>query len=293
MGRHVEKTNEQHYKIGGFIDPRSFWLMTTPSTSQLTMPYLCTEAGTLYGERNFITGRDYKDSHLLLYTFGGTGFVTQSNRTVTVTHGQMLLMDCRIPQTYGTAANSDHWYHLWAHVEGAGIDATAKRLGLPRLTPIGIARSHVQPHFDEILGRLQTEGVENGELVSLAVHALLSEMLIARARNDVPPDSPIVLAQSFVASHYAEPITVDDIARAANVSSSYLTRLFRQQMETSPHDYLLRYRINHAKQLLMETDLGVGDIARKVGFTSESNFSYRFSKICGTTPRAYRNLRER
>lgn len=283
----------EHYKIGGYFDTRSFWLISTPSSSQLSMPYLCTEAGTMYGRQKFLTERDYKDSHLLLYTFGGAGFVTQDHRSVTVRHGEALLMDCRIPQVYGTSPSSDHWHHFWAHVEGAGVDATAKRLGLPRLRPTPIPRSRIQPHFDEIFGRLQTEGVENGELVGLAVHSLLSEMLIARSRADIPSDSPIVLAQSFVSSHFAEAIAVADIARAASVSPSYLTKLFRQQMDTSPHDYLTRYRITRAKQLLMETDLPIGVIARQVGFTSESNFSYRFTKMCNTTPRAYRNLRER
>ena len=281
------------YKIVGDIEPRSFWLVTTPSASQRTMPYLCTEAGTLYGKQKFLTERDGKDSYLLFYTFGGTGFVRQNNRTVTVRHGQMLLMDCRTPQAYGTASSADHWYHHWAHVEGAGVEATAKRLGLPVLTPISVSRSRIQPHFDAIIERLEAEGVENGEIVGLAVHNLLSGLLIARARANSPTDSPVVLAQNYVADHFAEAISVEDLARASAVSTSYLTKLFRQQLGTSPHDFLLRYRITRAKQLLMETNLPIGEIARKVGFTSESNFSYRFSQMCSTTPRAYRSLRER
>lgn len=283
-------TADEHYKIGGYLDRRSFWLASTPSAAQLEMPYVCTEAGALYGERGFMTERDGKDSYLLFYTFDGTGFVRQKKRTVTVRRGQMLLMDCRMPQAYGTAPKDDHWYHLWAHVEGTGVDATAKRLGLPTLTPITVSRSRLQPHFDMLLERLEGESVMDGELVSLAVHGLLSNMLIARSRDDIPTDSPVVLAQNYIAAHFAEPITVEDIARASAVSTSYLTRLFRQQMETSPHDYLLRYRITRAKQLLMETDEPIGAIARQVGFTSESNFSYRFSRVCDITPRGYRNL---
>lgn len=285
-------TASEHYKIGGYLDRRSFWLANTPSAAQLEMPYVCTEAGALYGERGFVTERESKDSYLLIYTFDGTGFVRQNRRTVTVDRGQMLLMDCRIPQAYGTAPNADHWYHLWAHVEGAGVDATARRLGLPTLTPIAVHKSRLQPYFDTLLERLEGESVMDGELTGLAVHGLLSCMLIARSRDEVPQDSPAVLAQNYVAAHFAEPITVEDIARAAAVSSSYLTRIFRQQLETSPHDYLLRHRITRAKQLLLETDLPIGTIARQVGFTSESNFSYRFSRMCQTTPRAYRKLRE-
>ena len=278
------------YKIVGDIEPRSFWLVTTPSASQLEMPYVCTEAGTLYGRQGFLTERDGKDSYLLFYTFGGAGFVRQDNRTVTVRHGQMLLMDCRTPQSYGTAPDADHWYHLWAHVEGTGVEATAHRLGLPALVPVSVSRSRMQPHFDTIVERLEREGIENEEIVGMAVHSLLSGLLIARSRTGSPTDSPVVLARNFVADHYAEPIKVEDMARAAAVSPSYLTRLFRQQLETSPHDYLLRHRITHAKQLLMETDQPVGAIAKQVGFASESNFSYRFSHVCGITPRAYRSL---
>ena len=285
-------TATEHYKIGGYLDRRSFWLSNTPSAAQLEMPYVCTEAGALYGERGFVTERDGKDSYLLFYTFGGTGFVRQGKRTTVIRHGQMLLLDCRTPQSYGTDPKSDHWYHLWAHIQGAGVEATARRLGLPSLTAVSVPRSRVQPHWDTILERLEHDSVMDNELVGIAIHGLLSSMLIARSRDEVPSDSPIVLAQNYVAQHFAERITVEDIARAAAVSTSYLTRLFRQQMETSPHDYLLRYRINHAKQLLMETDLSIGTVAKQVGFTSESNFSYRFSRVSGLSPRAYRKLRE-
>ena len=278
-------TATEHYKIGGYLDRRSFWLSNTPSAAQLEMPYVCTEAGALYGERGFVTERDGKDSYLLFYTFGGTGFVRQGKRTAIVRHGQMLLLDCRTPQSYGTDPKSDHWYHLWAHVQGAGAEATARRLGVPALAAVSVPRSRVQPYWDTVLERLEHDSVIDNELVGIAIHGLLSSMLIARSRDEVPSDSPVVLAQNYVAQHFAERITVEDIARAAAVSTSYLTRLFRQQMETSPHDYLLRYRINHAKRLLMETDLSIGAIAKQVGFSSESNFSYRFSKM-------YRNLRE-
>ncbi|MBR3234025.1 MAG: helix-turn-helix domain-containing protein [Atopobiaceae bacterium] len=283
-------TADEHYKIGGYFDRRSFWLTSTPSAAQLEMPYVCTEAGALYGESGFVTERDSKDSYLLFYTFDGAGYVRQNKRTVTVGHGQMLLMDCRTPQAYGTSPKADRWYHIWAHVGGAGVAATARRLGLPALTPISVPSSRVQPYLDTILERLERDSVIDGELVGLAVHGLLSSMLIARSRDEIPQDSPVVLAQNYIARHYGERITVDDLARAAAVSTSYLTRLFRQQMETSPHDYLLRYRITRAKQLLTETDLSIGAIAKQVGFTSESNFSYRFSRLCDTTPRAYRNL---
>ena len=290
-GVSVGRSNEQRYKIGGDVDVRSFWLASTVSPLALEMPYVCTEAGTLYGGATFLTERASKDSYLLTYTFGGAGTFTQRNRTIRVGHGQALLLDCRMPQAYGTASDADHWHHLWAHIEGVGVDGTARRLGLPRLVPIALSSSRMRPHFETLFEHIKAEEVESIERIGLAVHALLSELLMAKARADLPDDNPVSLACAYVATHFGEPLTVEDLARSAHVSASYLTRLFRQQLGTSPHDYLLRYRITQAKQLLIETDIPIGTIARQVGFKTESNFSFRFSKVCDTTPRAYRNLR--
>ena len=81
---------------------------------------------------------------------------------------------------------------------------------------------------------------------------------------------------------------LDDLADISTVSPSHLIRLFKRQMGTTPHDYLMRYRITRAKELLAETALTSATIARQVGFSSESNFSYRFSKVVGQSPREYR-----
>ena len=287
----MARSNEQQYSITGDIDPKSFWLATTPSLAQLEMPFVCTEAGTLYGRRHFVTGRASKDSYLLVYTFGGAGYFTQAGRTVTLNHGQALLMDCRLPQTYGTSPTRGHWYHLWAHIEGAGVDAMARRLGLPKLTPITLSETRMRPHFELLFDRIKTESVENEERMGISVHTMLSELVMATARIGDAADDPVRLACAFVSDHLSEPIAVEDLARAASVSASYLTKLFRESLGTSPHDYLLRQRISRAKQLLIETDEPIGSVARQVGFTTESNFSYRFSKMCGITPSAYRKLR--
>ncbi|MBR3326015.1 MAG: helix-turn-helix domain-containing protein [Atopobiaceae bacterium] len=284
------RRKDNRYKIRSDLEPRSFWLVTTPSATQLEQPFACTEAGTLYGREHFLTERQGKDSYLLFYTFGGAGYVRQGGRTATVRHGQALLMDCRTPQAYGTSPQADHWHHFWAHVEGAGVNAAAKRLGLPTLSPHIVSRTRIVTHFQTIFDRLETESIENGELIGIAVHSILSELLIAKAREEVPEDSPVVVAQSFIASHYAEHIAIEDLARAASVSPSYLTRLFRQSVGTSPHDYLIRFRITRAKQLLAETTLPVGDVAIQTGFGSTSNFSYRFSAVTGISPRSYRAL---
>ncbi len=271
------------------VEDRSRWIISTPSAAELAQPYYCSEVGDFYARSRFATARSDKNSFILFYTLGGEGTVHQGGQTVRLHKGQALLMDCRSPQSYGTSPGHGHWYHLWAHIDGPGVELAGRTLGLPRLVPVPVPLSRLQPHMDVLFERLGTESVGNAIRIGLAVHALVAEVVLAaQETGPVAEDDPVHLACSYVERHFAEKVTLDDLARAASVSPSYLIRLFKRQLETTPHDYLLRYRISRAKELLAETTLTSAVIAERVGFTSESNFSYRFKQMVGQGPRAYR-----
>ena len=270
------------------VEERSRWIVSTPSAVEAAQPYFCSEVGDFYARGRFSTARSDKNSFILFYTLGGEGVVRQGGQEVRLTRGMALLMDCRTPQSYGTAPEHNHWYHLWAHIDGGGVSLAAAQLGLPRLVPVGVPLSRLQPHFNVLFDLLGKESVENRVRTSLAVHGLLAEVMAAAAQAVAADDDPVARACAFMEAHFAERVTLEDLAAEASVSPSYLIRLFKRQLGTTPHDFLLRYRITRAKELLAETSLTSAVIAQRVGFNSESNFSYRFSKMVGQSPRAYR-----
>lgn len=271
------------------VEDRSRWIIATPSAAETAQPYFCSEVGDFYARSQFSTARSDKASYIVFYTLGGAGIVRQGGQAVTLAKGQALLMDCRTPQSYGTAPERNHWYHLWAHMDGSGVALAAKRLGLPRLSPIELPLSRVQPHFSTLLDHLGYETVETRARTGVAVHAIMAELLIAHAQPISNSDEdPVALACAHIDAHLADRVALEDLAHVASVSPSHLIRLFKRQMDTTPHDYLLRRRITRAKALLAETTLTSAAIAAQVGFNSESNFSYRFSKMVGQSPRAYR-----
>ena len=271
------------------VEERSRWIIATPPASVVAQPYFASEVGDFYARERFATARSDKNSFIVFYTLGGRGVVRQGGQEVVLERGQALLMDCRSPQSYGTAPGYSHWYHLWTHVDGGGVSIAGATLGLPHLVPVTMPLSRVQPPFDTLFDLLGTESIENYARCGLAVHSLMTELVIA-AQQTAPTsgEDPVALACAHIAAHYAERLSVDDLAAVAAVSPSYLIRLFKKQMGTTPHDYLMRYRITHAKELLAETTLTSAAIARQVGFTTESNFSYRFKQMVGQSPRAYR-----
>lgn len=94
-------------------------------------------------------------------------------------------------------------------------------------------------------------------------------------------------ARRYMDENLGNCFTLDDLARAACVSRAHFARLFRVSTGTSPMAYLLRLRVEHAKQQLLHGHHHVSDIAANLGFCDQSHFSRVFRRMTGFTPREY------
>ncbi|WP_277351250.1 helix-turn-helix transcriptional regulator [Micromonospora sp. HNM0581] len=91
---------------------------------------------------------------------------------------------------------------------------------------------------------------------------------------------------------YHEPLSLDTMADSAFLSRFYFSRLFRSKTGTSPGRFLTAIRLYKAKNLLLETDMSVTDIAYAVGYNSLGTFISRFTRSVGISPARYRWLAE-
>ncbi len=101
---------------------------------------------------------------------------------------------------------------------------------------------------------------------------------------------PIIEAVSYVRAHYMEPISAEDVATASHVSATYLSRLFKEEMDTGFLDFLTQVRLEEAQKLLSDTNLSIKEIAGKIGYPDEKYFSKLFKKITGLKPSEYRRI---
>jgi AraC-like DNA-binding protein len=104
----------------------------------------------------------------------------------------------------------------------------------------------------------------------------------------VPPARHLLRAKDLADARYAEPLEVDDLARAAGLSRAHFSREFRRAFGESPHAYLLTRRLERAAQLLRSTDRSVTEICLAVGLQSLGSFTTSFKRTFGKTPTAYR-----
>ena len=103
-----------------------------------------------------------------------------------------------------------------------------------------------------------------------------------------PDDDVIGRILEWAAGHLHEPLTVDDLARRALLSSRTFARRFRAVTGTTPMQWLLRQRVLHAQRLLEATDLPIELVAQQCGFGTATSFRTHFRRVAGTSPAAYR-----
>ena len=112
---------------------------------------------------------------------------------------------------------------------------------------------------------------------------------LAREEPLPPQTSALVKsAVAFIQQHHDEPLSRQEIADTIGVSKDYLGRIFQQELGLSPWEYLIRYRVLRAKELLRTTDYSVAEVATRVGFDSATYFSHIFHREVGCSPRAFR-----
>lgn len=130
------------------------------------------------------------------------------------------------------------------------------------------------------------------------LQCMLSELLLTIAEYRLPEENasvhpttltpPIIEAVYYMEKHYAENITIDDVAGVANYSASYFSRLFHVQLGKPYTEYLGSIRLKNAQRLLLSTDKSVTEIALESGYQYPGNLTAAFKKRTGMTPQQYR-----
>jgi len=114
----------------------------------------------------------------------------------------------------------------------------------------------------------------------------LSNQLTLKQSQMEPPS--ITRAKEFIARHLSEDISLDNVAQSAHMSRFYFCKMFRKHTGLNFTDYVSRLRIERAKELLMNPNLRVSEIAYEIGFQSLTHFNRVFRRLVGRAPTEFR-----
>lgn len=126
------------------------------------------------------------------------------------------------------------------------------------------------------------------ELVSTVRQAAGRLTSLVLAERSLRHQKLMERAMQHMQQHYAEALTLEDMARVVYLSPFYFSHVFKEQTGMTFVEYLTSLRLNAAKQLLRDSPLQVGQIAERVGYSDVNYFSRVFKKVVGVTPTDFR-----
>jgi AraC family transcriptional regulator len=213
--------------------------------------------------------------------------------------GDLCITPSGIPSSYYA---EDNHHYLYVQISSTFLQQVAEEaleLNSNRvdLMPAFQVRN---PQLEQLLLLLQTELHQGGRMGRLYVESL-ANALVVNLLYDYSATHPRITHfnrglgnhKLLQITHYIDEaldldIKLADLAQLAQMSQSHFSRLFKQAMGLSPHQYLLQQRVERAKQLLKHTNQSLVEIALACGFDSHSHFTRQFRQITGITPKAYR-----
>lgn len=139
-------------------------------------------------------------------------------------------------------------------------------------------------------GRLVTAKEHDSAIKLLSIFAeqlaALSNQVFIQRENAEPP--AIAKARAYIAEHQQEDLSLDEVAKAANMSSYYFCKMFKKIAGINFTDYVSRVRVEKSKNLLLNPNLRISEIAYEVGFQSLTHFNRVFKNILSQSPTEYR-----
>jgi AraC family transcriptional regulator len=127
----------------------------------------------------------------------------------------------------------------------------------------------------------------------LAVEGLILELLAEASRRSVGAAEKkyprwLKKSKDFLHENFTESLTLEELARIADVHPVHLSRVFREKFGCSIGQYVRRLRVEFASHQILSTDIPLGEIAHAAGFSDQSHFNRTFKSAFGLTPAEYR-----
>ncbi len=249
----------------------------------------------------------------LLAVTRGCLYMGEEDRRYEVKAGNALILrpDC---YHYSTEACREPTEYYWLHFQTTGhwtvtdnvptrrmpepyddilesqqFDARTFPLGLPQFARVA------QPgKLEESLMQIKALGPEGHLSASQLKQQILFQETVRQLSSSIdsgrstPATACAEQAAAYLRSRYQENITAQALGESLNFHPVYIARCMNKEYGYSPMDYLLRYRIEQSKLLLMQTDYTIARIAEEVGFNQAAYFSSCFLRTEGISPRQYR-----
>ncbi len=241
-------------------------------------------------------GPAIRDDYHVHFILNGKGTLKIGDTSYFLGRGQIFVIPPDI-ETYYYADPKDPWHYTWVSFGGSKAALYLEKAGITASHPI--RDTYIQPedflaytekildHHELTIANELTRTALLYEILALLVQSQNQTQQSQDFMPDYSPELYVNYALEYIHNNYAH-VRVQDIASYIGIARSYLTRIFKQQLKTSPQEYILGYRMEQGRRLLCTTGLSVQEVALQIGYGDPLAFSKAFKHTFGLSPKHYR-----
>lgn len=244
---------------------------------------------TGFKERQYhITRTDGFAAYQIAICTGGEGKFLSAGTEHIISDGDVFMFSPRTPHEYYPI--SGNWQIYFCVFSGDGIEGLFSYLGFERTEVFTGDTTKLRGDFKELCEMTDPMSMSIQLYKILGNISHLTRSNPHRTHIEKNKHGKILPVLDYIEQNYKRPVTLDDMADLICVSKSYLCRTFRGAYGITPVNYLLKTRINRAKQLLISTDMKIKLLSTECGFNDTSYFCMVFKRMEGITPDEFRSL---
>lgn len=241
-------------------------------------------------------GPAIRSNYLIHFCLDGEGCYYIDNKKYIIKKGEGFLIKPN-DLTFYKADDKNPWTYLWIGFNGTKSEHYLNKCNL-------INENLIFKFSDtKILESLVNDMMKHDKLNysnELMVQGLFYIFFshLAKEANNIYKSSKLSennyvnKAIKYIENNYQNDITVNKIADYLSLNRSYLSLIFQKEINLSPQQFLVKYRITKAISMLTETDLLINNIAYSCGYSNPLSFSKSFKKITGLSPTEYREAKK-
>ncbi len=156
----------------------------------------------------------------------------------------------------------------------------------PVISNVGLAL-FAELESEGLSGRLYAESLANVLAVHLLRHYTTSSDGAQKFTGGLS-GKKLRQVMDLIANSYESDLSLADFAEVAGMSTFHFAREFKRTTGTTPHQYLIKFRVDRAKAMLTESEMSLVEVSSRSGFSHQSHFTRLFRRLTGTTPQSYR-----
>ena len=295
----MTSAKQKHRKRQGFEGQRLIvlpkkitaeFLMRDPVTKQI---YITDIGYYPRAKFHYVDRSAGSNQHIIIYNVEGSGWVELDKRRTTLSPSQLIVIPAGTPHKYG-ANEDDPWTIYWFHFKGemAAYIVELLRQNAKNYKP-DLAYSETRIRlFEDIYSNLEKGyGSDNLRYVNMIFYHFLSSLLYEEKFNSSETrkeEGVIAGTIELMQKKIHTVVSLQELARFANLSVSHFSAVFRERTGYPPIEYFNHLKIQKACQYLLLSGMTVKETAASLGIDDPYYFSRMFSKLMGHSPVEYR-----